>query len=145
MRPSRVFRNALGNVGHNLAHVSLDGVSMVQVTLFYEGDDPTKGGTRRAEHIIGIDDLQKFLQASLELHFEPGCNPHNGREATPVQAIALKLLVRSGPYWWATPGLQNNGDPHGAITYDWSCYYPVWLRPDGVRPRELRSATPSYC
>ncbi|HSX42007.1 MAG TPA: hypothetical protein VLE93_01515 [Candidatus Saccharimonadales bacterium] len=96
--------------------------------------------TDNTEHIVAEADLLTFLTATLQLHYEPGKNPHNGNGAAEVQYITIAALRPSGPYWWATPGLQNNYDDRGAITFDWNPYPTViWQRPGVELPRFLKS------
>jgi hypothetical protein len=66
------------------------------------------------DHMIRKEDLDKFVEASKQLHYNPGKNPHNGGNAKPICAITVETDLRwTGPFWWTTPGLKRNGDPAG--------------------------------
>lgn len=78
-------------------------------------------------YIVPKCDLQKFVTATLELHSGKCINPHNNGSTSRVVAIYTGELEFSGPYWWSTPGLQENGDPSGSQI--WSicdCYTFLW-------------------
>lgn len=69
---------------------------------------------RQASYIVHKDKVDTFIAATKELHDNPGHNPHNGNKATPVHQIEVGPLTQQGPFWWTTPGLQNNYDASGA-------------------------------
>lgn len=107
---------------------------LVKVSLhfsFAEGKHPT-------ERIVAFHQLEKFLLAILELHFSPGLNPHNRNEAAEVQCITTATLQPRGPYWWSTPGLQENNDPNGVVIFSWEMTPRIaWLRPGVELPSSL--------
>lgn len=114
--------------------------NLVRVRLYMDRNNPYNA----TEHITegGLDALH-LVNASLELHYDPGVNPHNGKSAAPVWKITVSQLRKDGPYWWSTPGLQHNYDPNGATLYAWSQEKVLWERPmdvaDTISPVELNS------
>jgi len=97
-----------------------------------------------SENIVAESQLAAFLSATLTLHFEPGYNPHSGGACSKALCITAEKLETSGPYWWSTPGVQDNGDPDGAVIFHWS-YTPtiLWVRP-GVELPEMFSMHRGY-
>lgn len=80
-------------------------------------------------YIIQESDVDKFVAATLELHYNPGKNPHNDVVTSRVKKITKKALVKAGPYWWSTPGLQDNYDPNGVAIYDFVESEVIWTPP----------------
>lgn len=70
---------------------------------------------RQDTYIIHKDHVDRFIQATRELHDNPGINPHTNSPTTPVHQIEVAPFLATGPYWWSTPGLQKNDDPNGAV------------------------------
>lgn len=83
-------------------------------------------------HIVHVDHLVTLCRGLLELHFEPGINPHEGYHVAGAHGISLSVLNEKGPYWWSTPGLLRNDDPAGAPILEWTRPERVWVRPGGV-------------
>jgi hypothetical protein len=102
------------------------------VVLHWDVEDPEDS----TGHIVSKGDLAKFVEAALELHFEPGINPHSNENAAPVQYITVDALQPTGPYWWSTPGLQGNDDRRGATVWQWLSTTLVWVRPGVELPPE---------
>ena len=90
-------------------------------------------GEKPTVHIVSEQELQRLIKATVKLHHHPGVNPHvKDRDAKTAQVakIIVQRLVSSGPYWWSTPNLQENGDPNGATLWDWSIVTEtVWEKP----------------
>ena len=84
-----------------------------EITLWWDGD----GG--RDRYIVTEEHSQRFLQALLCLHFEPGVNPHTKTRAKRLKMVTYRDLKPRGPFWWTTPDLQNDDDPNGALIWDW--------------------------
>jgi hypothetical protein len=82
-----------------------------QVTLHYVG-------SAAAKYLVLADELDRFVEASKQLHFDPGRNPHNNVEAAKIWRITVADLEFRGPFWWTVPDLQNNDDPRGARIID---------------------------
>jgi len=96
-----------------------------QITIYWE-----KGGDT-ATHMVSGNDVQRFVKATLELHYKPGKNPHNGMETTKVVKITARSLRHDGPFWWSTPGLKDNDDPKGAVIWSWEYAEEVlWEHPE---------------
>ena len=97
---------------------------LVKVTLWYVNYSGGPDRFRPSEHIVAQGDVEKFVTASLELH-------GGGRRAELVQYITTQPLRPRGPFWWSTPGLGDNGDPSGAVIWDWGYGQGqrVWVRP----------------
>jgi hypothetical protein len=105
---------------------------LVRVTLWFDNHDPSALlPFSPSHHIVAEADVEKLVGASLALHYEPGYNPHAGA-TSPVQYITTEKLMPSGPYWWSVPGLRKNGDPNGAVIWNWGYQERVWIRPGVV-------------
>lgn len=94
-----------------------------KVILHFEG-----GST--SEYIVHQGDFRKLIKATLQLHFDPGTNPYSMGETAKVIKITAQTLKAKGPYWWSTPGLDDN--PFGAVLWEWSPSEPktIWKRPE---------------
>jgi len=90
-----------------------------KVTLCFVG-----GGF--SSYLVLASELDRFVEASKRLHFQPGRNPHNGVEAARIWQITVGEFELRGPFWWTVPDLQNNGDPRGARVIDVGIDHPVW-------------------
>lgn len=91
-----------------------------KVILKYEGG-------KTSEELMLEGDVEKFVEASIQLHHDPGVNPHNGEKAAKVETICVQKIRASGPFWWTTPGLKKNDDPKGAVIFTWQpdhCAFP---------------------
>lgn len=101
---------------------------LVKVTLHYNLDGGEYSGS---DHIVAEGDVLTFLTASLELHHQPGMNPHNENPASPVQVITAAVMRPKGPFWWSTPGLEDNYLEDGAVIFDWDPLPRIiWSHPD---------------
>ena len=69
-------------------------------------------------HIVHKDDIDKFVTATIQLHISPGINPHapGKGQTSPVHRVEVRELTYTSKYWWATPGLNENGN--GARVFD---------------------------
>ena len=113
---------------------------LVQVSWYSSFDENDKPTT----YIVAETQLATFMAALLKLHYEPGVNPHNGGKAAEALCITAAKLQTSGPYWRSVPDLQNNGDPNGAIIFDWEMSPTIlWVRP-GVELPEVFSMHRGY-
>lgn len=84
-------------------------------------------GGKTSEHLVLEGDVDKFVDASIRLHHDPGVNPHNAKKAARVETICVSRLRASGPFWWSTPDLKKNSDPSGAVIFRWQpdhCAFP---------------------
>jgi len=75
-----------------------------------------------------------YITAKLELNFEPGIDPHNGRQMDPIWMIEILKLDQPSPYWHTTTGLQciANG---GAKVLKWNEAHSqiIWQHPQCIR------------
>lgn len=78
------------------------------------------------DRFVHKNSVDKFVEASMELHYQPGINPHNGGRAGKITRISVAKPDISGPYWWSTPGLQQNYDPEGVPIIDWYDSDVIW-------------------
>jgi hypothetical protein len=74
--------------------------------------------TSTQSHLVHKDEVSKFVKAAKELYVSPGINPHNGARCSECWKITVASLGPTGPFWWSTPGLQENHDPNGATVYN---------------------------
>ena len=103
-----------------------------KVTLCYEDSS--------SEYLVAESDLLRFLAAALELHYEPGRNPHSNFDTAQALAITVVQLRPQGPYWWTTPGLQENYDNKGAVVFCWDPVpVVVWQRPGAELPEYVQA------
>jgi len=69
-------------------------------------------------HVVHKDDLDKFIQATKELHVYKGDrNPITGTIPSKLREIRVNTFDPTGPYWWSTPGLTGNDNPEGVTIY----------------------------
>jgi hypothetical protein len=82
------------------------------------------------------EQLLAFITAALELHFEPGVNPHTGGKTRSVWKIAIAKLGEPRSAWHTTPGLRAGA--RGAAVLHWNEAYiaTVWRHPDCIREEE---------
>lgn len=82
---------------------------LCKVTLVFEGG-------HSPEYMMQADQVDTFIEASKELHFFPGINPHNGAKTSelreiyvakmrPFTATRTDFLSHPKAYWHTTPGL----------------------------------------
>ncbi len=90
-----------------------------EVTVHFEN-----GST--SAYLVSQSDLDRFLKATLELHHDPGVNPHSGGTTDKVVKITSRTLQSKGRFWWSTPGLKANDDPKGAEILEWSKEEILW-------------------
>lgn len=102
--------------------------------------------------------VETFVKAMLELHFEPGVNPYvvkhkmltegmthqQASDASKVSVVwvinVITLSAREmwdGPYWWATPGLGLDRSVEGAhLLSDYHTKKRLWAHPELVAKEE---------
>jgi len=130
MIPITMLRIGLDNPNYAMAFrspPSLDEVrvsSLRQVTLVFEH------GTAPAKHIVFSINTERFVEACLELHHDPGQNPHNGETTAKIIAIRVSEPALVGPYWWSTPKLGKNPKETGAKIVEWSNEKTIWQKPE---------------
>lgn len=81
-------------------------------------------------HHVLKKDLMLFVRATYKLHVNPGRNPHNLNDATPVSAIYAYDMdkMHSGGCWWTGPGLGVKGrDSRQATVLHIRNEYKTWL------------------
>lgn len=83
------------------------------------------------QNIVHESEVDTFLKATLELHYAPGLNPHNGNKCRIAREITVASFDAAGPFWWTTPGLKDNGDPSGAtLLQSDGRSRRLWINPD---------------
>jgi hypothetical protein len=113
---------------------------LVKLKIYYTGEE------NPSEYVLMKQDVRKMLKATLQLHWKPGVDPHNGRPTRQVEQILVcsqneptpvtsHYLVSSGPFWWSTPGLKTDTYRFGARLYEnrESIKFPntkvLWVKP----------------
>ncbi len=101
-----------------------------------------------ATHFMAFENIGRFIEASNQLHYCPGINPHNNQRTPKMKEILLWKLRTSGPLWWTTPGLGKNDDggyisayPGGAVLLEWSLFRRIPLD-KLIKPKDWMS--PSF-
>lgn len=79
------------------------------------------------EHIVLASQVALFIEACKRLHFNPGVNPANGNETSRIWRLRVSELRAHGPYWWACPSLDGQGE--GALTFGAGISKTVWIDP----------------
>jgi hypothetical protein len=65
-----------------------------------------------------VEDVPRFVEATVALHAGPAQNPHNDAPTQRIIGIRVSALVATGPYWWTTPGLGLAASEPGAQILD---------------------------
>jgi len=89
-----------------------------QVCLIWEPVDDTYSSP--VQHIVHKDDVNKFVQACIELHYNKALDPNTDNDHRPslICEIVVYKFNPAGPFWWSTPGLGDNDDLNGAKTLE---------------------------
>lgn len=86
-----------------------------KIEVYYVGSSP-------ASYLLHVDDIDKFVKATVKLHFKPGINPHQtdkrARKCAKIWKIEVQKLGFKGPYWWTMPNLGCNDETDGARILD---------------------------
>lgn len=77
-------------------------------------------------YVVLAKDLQKFIDASVHLHFSPGVNPSTLQNTARINRISASSMTKANRFWWTTPSLDNDGS--GALIIDDS-FRDVWVSP----------------
>jgi len=84
--------------------------------------------SRWQEELMHESQVETYLKAKLELHFLPGENPHNKKQATPLWEARVAKLGSPTSYWHTSPGL-HAGD-EGAYIIPTYSGKRLWAHPD---------------
>lgn len=127
---------ALASIPAQRALQGSDLARLVQVRVRMKPESNRLGDEQ--EHLMLEGELLRFITAMLELHFEPGVNPHINpslrRKTAVVEKITLTRLRQPEVFWHTTPGLRV-GAAKGAAVLNWNEAYvaTVWRHPDCIR------------
>lgn len=83
-------------------------MDITRITIHWEDSE------EKTSHFVRTEHVERFVEATKQLHVSPAVNPHSGNPCRKAKAIIAEDPEIVGPYWWTTPGLQENGDPNGA-------------------------------
>lgn len=88
--------------------------------------------TPASTYIVPKEDVDRFVTAQKQLHFEPGKNPHNGNTTAVIYEIKVAPIQAKGPFWWTVPGLQKNNDYDNGATIMATDYNQkmIWRHPE---------------
>jgi hypothetical protein len=96
-----------------------------------------KGGDRPAEHFMHQDQVETFLKACLELHYQPGRNPYTGGKTSELWYVVSESISEPTQYWWTTLGLGKTRPALGALVSSFSSNYTrLWTHPDLLKKEE---------
>lgn len=85
------------------------------------------------KEVVHESQVEMFCEAILQLHYNPGINPHNREKTSEVITINVMRMEPSGPYWWTGPSLEGSD---GATLYGRN-YDRRWIRPEDVTGEEF--------
>lgn len=104
------------------------------VCVWVNYKDEKRGGIAipAAMFIVPKEDVDRFVTAQKQLHFEPGKNPHNGNTTAVIYEIKSAPIQAKGPFWWTVPGLQKNNDYDNGATIMATDYEQklIWRHPE---------------
>lgn len=91
---------------------------------------PKHNGFRHpTEHLMHESQVDLFLKAALELHYEPGINPHNTVKATELWYVTVGSVKGCNEWWWTKVGLGIDKTAQGAEISYWD-NKRVWTHPE---------------
>lgn len=82
------------------------------------------GSEHPSEKMMHVSQVETYIKAQIELHYERKTNPHVDRwnathpndrlrstgETSRARIINVSAFFdKAGPYWWTTPGMEDNG------------------------------------
>lgn len=80
-----------------------------------------------------------FVQAKLELHYQPGINPYNQNDAAKAWRIEAAKLSHPCYFWHTSPGLDlekardtSHGRGAEVMFWDWNLGRVLWRHPDCI-------------
>jgi hypothetical protein len=56
-----------------------------------------------SEYIVHEDHVERFVKATVRLHYAPGINPHAGVRLRVTRKVTVAEFEAQGPFWWTTP------------------------------------------
>ena len=116
----------------DLQHAAIADFRRVTLTFRHEN------GCSLSSHVVHKDEVDRLIEASKSLHYDPGVNPYNGGKTSQIIMISVAEPYITGPYWWSTPGLGKTKDESsGASLINWSDRH-VWLSPEYEEELRLR-------
>ncbi len=100
------------------------------------------GSDRPSEKLMHESQVAVYIKAQIELHYERETNPHvdkwnaahpelarnTGGTARAKTINVGKFFDKAGPYWWTTPGMEDNGTG-AAVLLGWNDER-YWAHPD---------------
>ncbi|QIG68103.1 hypothetical protein EVB55_168 [Rhizobium phage RHph_Y68] len=86
------------------------------------------GGSRETD-IIHKDDVAAYVQAKIELHFNPGINPGTKEKTSELASIRVGEFKNEGAFWHTTPGLGEDRLAKGAQCFHAWGSKLVWKNP----------------
>jgi hypothetical protein len=123
---SRVGQDDLARQGAMMFDVSIPQypVSELRLVRLYMKNRPNS-----YEYFMHQSQVEVFVKASLELHFEPGINPYNKVKTSEIWFITVSELQGSNAWWWTTIGLGIDKANQGASISYWK-ESRVWTHPE---------------
>jgi len=74
---------------------------MRMVAVRYD-DDST------SDSLVHVMHVQRFIDATIALHVDPGVNPYNGEKTKPAVSLVVSRPSFDGPYWHTQPTLDED-------------------------------------
>ncbi len=112
VREQEEGRSATSTEGFEEEALLLEAKDLRLMKLFFIDDS-------MVHRIVHYKDVQKLVQATLSLHYDPGVNPHNGKKTLRLERITLWKLRMTGPYWWSYPYLRVDSGTQGVEIFHW--------------------------
>lgn len=101
-----------------------------RVRLYFKGsDNPT-------EDYMHKDQVAIYLEAKLQLHYQPGINPYNGNQTCVLWKVESEKLSDSTIYWHTTPGLDEKKSAGAPVSY-FHRESRLWSHPECLEEERL--------
>lgn len=74
------------------------------VRLLWSDDSPA------TDYFTTVLDMDKMVEATTKLHFNPGFNPHNNCPTSKIDGIDILMFKEHASFWWTNPDLKNENE-----------------------------------
>lgn len=88
-----------------------------------------KGNHIPTDHLMHQSQVDLFLKATLELHYQPGINPYNKLKTAELWYATVASVRGSNDWWWTKANLGIDKTAQGAAISYWR-EERVWTHPE---------------